>query len=68
MAPGPTQAKFYDRAVILRMSSAKAYGTDHTGLWVGHVSAIANGSRLSYQVMTGFTGCLLQHGSGVRGS
>ena len=63
MAPGPTQAKFYDRPVT--------YGTDRAGLWVRRACANANGNRLSYQVMTGCYGlsvtCYpLQHGSGVR--
>ena len=46
MAPGPTQAKFYDRAVIHRMSCTITYGTDRASLWVRRASAIANGSRL----------------------
>ena len=32
MAPGPTQAKFYGRAVIHTMSYAVTYGTDLAGL------------------------------------
>ena len=63
MAPGPTQARFYDKAVIHRMLCAITYGTNRAGLWVQCASAIANRRRLSYQVVTG---CPLQHGSGVR--
>ena len=47
MAPGLTQAKFYDRTVIDRMSRTITYGTDRAGSWVRRASAIANGSRLS---------------------
>ena len=34
MAPGPTQAKFYGRAVTQMMSRTVTYVTDLTGLWV----------------------------------
>ena len=53
MEPGPTQARFYDKAVTHRMSRAATYGTDRAGLGVRPASAIANGSRLSYQVKSG---------------
>ena len=56
MGPGPTQAKFYDRAVIHSISRAITYDTDRAGLWVRRASAIANGCRLSHQVMTGCYG------------
>ena len=42
MAPGPTQAKFYGRAVIHMMSCAVTYGMDRADLWVWPTSAIAN--------------------------
>ena len=44
MAPGPTQAKFYDRAVIHRMPRGITYGTDRAGLLVRRACAIVNGS------------------------
>ena len=47
MAPGPTKAKFYGRAVIHRMSRSVTYGMDLAGLRVWPASAFGNGSRLS---------------------
>ena len=53
IAPELTQAEFYRRTVIHTMPCAETYGTDHTGLRVRPAAAIANGSRLSYQMVTG---------------
>ena len=56
MTPGPTQAKFYGRAVIHTTLPAVTYSMNLASLWVRPASAIANRGTPSKQVMTGCYG------------